>query len=349
MVQPSFLAEQAPIRWARRFVENATSEMMLASAWGQTRMAFNVDDKQLAKLSPVAIYNVDVMRLNDQSLNAGDDRMRSSRRCSAGVSTAAAATRRIVPMSPITSGAHCSTWAAKRALRRSLAGRSASTSPSPARRIPCRFKRVEPLNGRPFYLGVNAVSVGQFAAWCWIRPLRGRRPGSCRGPTRKEKAGHAAREPRAPGNGADPQPPRSPSRLVLAHARVTKKRLSARLCRKRKFNRDDAERCRRKAAIRSHWNIRFNTSARETALSLFYAGLCGCRLPTPDEWQAAYIRFEKNVSIDRWNLRDQTWDAHSEKICRVASEKNGGRTRGILPRRDEPVFGRQQRGDLSPR
>ena len=34
-------------------------------------------------------------------------------------------------------------------------------------------------------------------------------------------------------------------------------------------------------------------------VALYFAGVCGCRLPAPAEWHAAYDAFEKNVSIER--------------------------------------------------
>jgi formylglycine-generating enzyme required for sulfatase activity len=64
-------------------------------------------------------------------------------------------------------------------------------------------------------------------------------------------------------------------------------------------------------------------------VALLYAGLCGCRLPTPAEWQMAYATFEKSVSLDGWNLRDQTWEAQRRYVA------TGGGSRwpdeGIFP------------------
>jgi formylglycine-generating enzyme required for sulfatase activity len=42
--------------------------------------------------------------------------------------------------------------------------------------------------------------------------------------------------------------------------------------------------------------------------ALWFAGLCGCRLPTSQEWAAAYQLYEKKGTPDQWNLRDRTWE-----------------------------------------
>jgi hypothetical protein len=53
--------------------------------------------------------------------------------------------------------------------------------------------------------------------------------------------------------------------------------------------------------------------------ALFFAGLCGCRLPTPREWQAAYEKYEKVGPTDRWNLRDQTWAQQQKYLAQTSN------------------------------
>jgi hypothetical protein len=49
--------------------------------------------------------------------------------------------------------------------------------------------------------------------------------------------------------------------------------------------------------------------------ALFFAGLCGCRLPTAHEWSVAYEQFGKNVPAEKWNLRDATWAAQRDHVA----------------------------------
>ena len=49
--------------------------------------------------------------------------------------------------------------------------------------------------------------------------------------------------------------------------------------------------------------------------ALYYAALCGCRLPTAAEWRQAYASYERSVPPERWNLRDQTWTRHRKYVA----------------------------------
>jgi formylglycine-generating enzyme required for sulfatase activity len=55
-------------------------------------------------------------------------------------------------------------------------------------------------------------------------------------------------------------------------------------------------------------------------VALFYAALCDCRLPTPAEWQAAYATYEQTVPMEKWNLRDQTWETQRRYAETAGSE-----------------------------
>jgi hypothetical protein len=50
----------------------------------------------------------------------------------------------------------------------------------------------------------------------------------------------------------------------------------------------------------------------ETAL--WFAAICGCRLPTPGEWQEAFEQYEKNDPPQQWNLRDLTWELQRQYV-----------------------------------
>ncbi|MEM0983986.1 MAG: hypothetical protein AAGI17_08560, partial [Planctomycetota bacterium] len=47
------------------------------------------------------------------------------------------------------------------------------------------------------------------------------------------------------------------------------------------------------------------------------AELAGCRLPTAEEWQAAYIATESGVPLDQWNLRDQSFIVQRDWVRQV--------------------------------
>lgn len=56
--------------------------------------------------------------------------------------------------------------------------------------------------------------------------------------------------------------------------------------------------------------------------ALYGARLLGCRLPTSDEWQAAYEKFEKGNAAapkDAWNLRGKAWSAQQDYARTMAN------------------------------
>ena len=46
--------------------------------------------------------------------------------------------------------------------------------------------------------------------------------------------------------------------------------------------------------------------------ALYIAARLGCRLPTSDEWKAAYTRTPRDAP---WNLRDQTWERQRQHVA----------------------------------
>ena len=48
---------------------------------------------------------------------------------------------------------------------------------------------------------------------------------------------------------------------------------------------------------------------------MYLASLVGCRLPTPEEWHAAFEAYEKAVPPAQWNLRDETWRVQKEHVA----------------------------------
>ena len=61
--------------------------------------------------------------------------------------------------------------------------------------------------------------------------------------------------------------------------------------------------------------------------ALYFAGLCGCRLPTASEWRDAYAIFERTVPPERWNLRDQTWETYKRYIAAGGATNRAGPTK----------------------
>jgi formylglycine-generating enzyme required for sulfatase activity len=59
--------------------------------------------------------------------------------------------------------------------------------------------------------------------------------------------------------------------------------------------------------------------------AMYFASLVGCRLPTPDEWQAAFDAGEKAVPAAQWNLRDETWRVQKEHVAMLGDAGPGGR------------------------
>ncbi len=275
------LAAAAPVQW-RRYVRNASSEAMLQMAW-KSRLAMGIDTAQIVKLSPAARYNLFLSCLHD-AIKAGDDS--SATEAIDGLAPAIAN----LPDQPSVAGL------ARRIARLSGPEAFADRKPEdvftlalPGGARAMQFKRVEPPAARPFYLCITSVSVSQFIAivdgadaWAQARqlpwPYEPGKPDLRRGPRTWEWVGSKIGVPAlwlTPDVYNDYVPA-----LRAGH----------------KFNRmvlgDDVG-----GNPSPEHPIQYISA--ETAL--YVAGLCGCRLPTSAEWQAAWSEYEKALPPVRWN------------------------------------------------
>ena len=310
------LAEQSPIRW-RRFVEGAAAEAMLKDAWN-LREGFAIDTKELSKLTPVAHYNLDLDVLHE-AIAAGEEK--DIRAALASLSTSAAAVKGQAAIAALPARIAMVDGVEPFA-DRSPGDVFALTLPGTTQ--PVQFKRVEPAGSRPFYLCTTDVSVSQFVgvmdasrAWAQARqlpwPCEQGKPDTRRGPRTWEWGGTSV----------------SPMTSPLLWLSPEEYNDYPQAFRAGRFNR-----------MALSEQVGGNPSAEHpiqyvsAEVALFYAGLCGCRLPTPMDWQAAYASSEKAVPLERWNLRDQTWETQRRYVA------SGGGSRwpdeGIFPIGDTP-------------
>lgn len=293
----SALAAERPARW-RRFVESAGSELMLQTAT-ELESAFGVDTTTIARLSPVSRFNLSLYRAKQDARPAGpsggDD----------------GAVRRVIA-SIVKSAADLPDHKPVERLLGKLAtidGREPFADRNPGDRFalsitgvdpPLVFVRVEPPASRPFYLCSTALSFGQFAgvtdsASAWEQMKRfhwmaeqGKRD-TRRGPRVWEWSSRSSLEMSVP-------------MLWLTPDDDNDYPISFRISR---FNRtaltDD---------VGGNPSTEHPMQYISCEAALYFAGLCGCRLPTSGEWRAAYSIYEKTVPPERWNLRDQTWETY---------------------------------------
>lgn len=282
------LAAQAPIRW-RRFVENATSQALLLDAW-KLRSFFAPEAKELSALPAAARYDLFLACLH-QALDAGDED---------GVQSALTGLSQAIPdMKDHLEIANLPDRIAGIDAHETFADKNPGDTfglTLPGLAAPMMFKRVEPASARPFYLCTTSISAGQFAsildgasAWTTARefpwPYQPGKPDVRRGPRTWEWTATGMTTPLlwlAPDEANDFPP-------ALRAGRFNRMVLS-----------DGA------GGTPSPDHPMQYVSAQT---ALYFASVCGCRLPSSAEWQAAYSGFEKNVPPDKWNLRDQTWDA----------------------------------------
>jgi hypothetical protein len=284
------LAQQREVRW-RRFVEAARNDVMLEQALSLTA-AFGNEAQLIPALPPAAQFDVALYR-SRQLTDRADEK-----------TTAAT-------VAELEHAAHLLPPAAGLQPLLDRLARLATKEPfadhNPGDRFnlnlpglpkPFVFQRVEPEGARPFYLCTTAVSFGQFAgvigslnAW-----------------------DQAAAFPW----GADPNK-RDTRRGPRVWEWVQRPSLQMVTPLLWFFPEDDND-------FAPIFRIdRFNRTAVSDDVggnpspdhpmqqipaeaALYYAGLCGCRLPTADEWRSAYAIFERTVPAERWNLRDQTWN-----------------------------------------
>lgn len=288
------LREQGPSRW-RQAVDQADSEAALAAVWGM-RGDFGITAAQLDALPPVGRFNLWLWRVR-REVAANDD---ASLQQSIAQLTRAASAMKDQP----------------------AAGRVASALSGTSRNQPfaeaqpgdrfkvalmgvlpaLEFKRVEPKNGRPFYLSTTAVSMGQFAAvvdaagaWEQCRQL----------PWAYLPGRHDLRRgPRVWEWTDGPSPKMAPPQLWLTPEQDNDFAPELRATRFNRMVLSDAA-----GGMPSGQHPMQQISAEA---ALWFANLCGCRLPTSREWLIAYEQFEKTVPSAQWNLRDRTWEIQRE-------------------------------------
>ncbi len=318
------LAAEGPRRW-RQFVESASSEAMLQAAT-EAQAAFGVDAGTIAALSPTQRFNLSLYQVR-QSLR-GADRSGSgdatARQVIATISKAAAD----LPSSKPAEGMLKKLQSLE--AREPFADRNPGerfTLPIPGAQPPLEFVRVEPSSSRPFYLCTTEVSFGQFAgvtdaANAWEQTKRFRWPAEAgrhdtrRGPRVWEWSQRQSLQMSAP-------------LLWLFPDDDNDYPLPFRISR---FNRTALT-----DEVGGNPSTDHPIQYISAEAALYFAGLCGCRLPTPGEWRDAYNIFEKTVPPERWNLRDQTWETYK----RYASAGAGANPRWP----DEGIFHPQ--GDAS--
>ncbi len=293
---------QAPLRW-RTAVEHATSEQTLASAI-ELRPAFGVDDAQHRRLTADAQFNLALY----------DARVRSRRPDAAAAAGGAEKLRGAVD-------------ALKRAAT-GLGGRGGSEdllyklgrldAPEPfsdqqpgrnfrtiVRGAELAFQRVEPRDARPFYLATEELTIDQFArivggatAWeqvqllPWPYDAIGRTNGP--GPRGWDWTGRRDAPITVSDYWLHPEEMNQypPDFLVS------------------RFNRTAL-----KDEVGGNPSSGHPMHHVSPEVALYVAGLAGCRLPTSREWAAAYGVYERDVPVDRWNLRDQTWAQQQRHVA----------------------------------
>lgn len=284
------LRVQAPLRW-RRVVEAAASEETLRDAWA-LRQAFDIDSPQLDALSAGARFNLWLWRVRGD-VEKGDDaalaqRIDQLKKAAGELKDRPAAMALAAALSSDAAKAPFADKNPGELFRVALLGAQP----------PVEFKRVAPEGRRPFYLSTTEVSLGQFiavmdaaGAWDLCRnlpwPSEPGKPDLRRGPRVWEWA--------------DGTPPRmAPAQLWLASESDNDFPIELRA---RRFNRMLLSDAAGGNPSEQHPMQQISAEA-----ALWFAGLCGCRLPTSQEWAAAYQLYEKKGTLDQWNLRDRTWE-----------------------------------------
>jgi len=307
------IRQQGPFRW-RRAVEQIHDEAALAAAW-RLKDYFGVDAAQIGLLSARGRYNVWMWRVrqdlagNDQSLlQAEMDRLGSA---AVQLKDQPSAARLLAAM----------TSAGRRPFADQQPGDRFKLSILGAQPA-IEFKRVAMPGGRAFYLAASDVSVGQFAAivdaageWRQCRQLAWAYLPGQRDPRRGPRSWEWT-------DGRDAR--LAPPQLWLTTDQDNDFAVELRAERFNRMVLGDAA-----GGMPSERQPMQHVSAE---VALWFAGLCGCRLPTAGEWQAAYRQFEKDTPGDRWNLRDSTWELQR---AYVASARAAG---VLLPWPDEGAF-----------
>ncbi|HEY8749779.1 MAG TPA: SUMF1/EgtB/PvdO family nonheme iron enzyme [Tepidisphaeraceae bacterium] len=286
--------EQGPTRW-RGAVERARDEQTLAAAW-QARDGFGIDASQMGALSASARFNLWLWRAHQELAGRDEVALRQSTdqlaRASVELKDSSAAAVAVALNRKVTKPIFNSQLPGE-TVTVALAGTGQSIE----------FHRVEVPDGRPFYLATTEVSIGDFvsvvnATKSWNQCLQlpwPQQPGQLdvrRGPRVWEWTGT--------GQSARLTPPQ----LWMVSEEDNN---FAPLLRAERFNRMTLKPEAGGMPSKSH---PMQQVSAQTAL--WFASMCGCRLPTSREWLAAYEQFGKNVPPDQLNLRDVTWETERQ-------------------------------------
>jgi formylglycine-generating enzyme required for sulfatase activity len=295
------LAEQGVTRW-RRFVQAARSEAMLQQAM-ELKKTFGDDGALFFSLSPAARFNL-ALYIGRQQLRQSDDRTSGS--------VIAALNKSAVELPDHKPVQRLLDRLARINVKESFSDKNPGdrfTLQVPGVTQPFVFQRIEPVDDRPYYLCTAAVSFGQFAgvvqaanAWdklatfAWgVMPGQ---PDNRHGPRVWE---WTQKSPFAmttsllwlhPDDDNDYAPP---------------------------FRIDRFNRTALSDDLGGNPSPDHPMQQIPAEAALYFAGLCGCRLPTIAEWRNAYAIFERTVPPERWNLRDQTWDQQRRYSATLAS------------------------------
>jgi formylglycine-generating enzyme required for sulfatase activity len=284
------LAEQGMTRW-RRFVQSANSQAVLQQAM-ELKNAFGRDSDLFSGLSPEARFNL-ALYLGRAQMRQSDDRAAAPVIAALNQSAQELADHKPVQR------------LLDRLARIQVKEKFSDQNPGdrftlqvPGANPPFVFQRVEPTDDRPFYLCTTAVSFGQFvgviqAAGAWDKAAEfswGVAPGQ-----RDARRGPRVWE----------WTPRPPFQMVnpLLWLRPDDDNDYAPAFRIDRFNRTALS-----EDVGGNPSPEHPMQQIPAEAAVYFAGLCGCRLPTASEWRNAYAIFERTVPPERWNLRDQTWD-----------------------------------------
>jgi formylglycine-generating enzyme required for sulfatase activity len=295
------LAEQGTARW-RRFVQSAESESMLQQAM-ELKGSFGDDAALFFALTPAARFNL-ALYIGRQQIRGSDEK--------SAASVIAALNKSALDLTDHKPVQRLLDRLARINVKERFSDRNPGdrfTLPIPGASQPFVFQRVEPPDDRPFYLCTTAVSFGQFAgviqaAGAWERTagfswgVMPGQPDNRRGPRVWEwvqKPSLMMANPLLwlhPDDNNDYPPP---------------------------FRIDRFNRTALSDDVGGNPSPDHPMQQLPAEAALYFAGLCGCRLPTVSEWRNAYAIFERTVPPERWNLRDQTWDQQRRYAATTAA------------------------------
>jgi formylglycine-generating enzyme required for sulfatase activity len=314
------VAAQGPVRW-RRYAEAARDPRMLAAAV-RLRDAFGVGEEQFGRLSAAARFNLSLYAARQQI-----ERYKNN--------PAAAGAARLQNNDPALTAVVAELRQAAGDLRArpgvpelmQRVGTLDDKEPFADRRlddvfslqplgadVPLEFRRVEPKarGERPFYLGTTEVSLAQFAAVVNAQTAWGRVQSLVWSPQPGDH-GDARRGPRT-WEWERPAVKMGRSIYWLADDAANSFPMELRDPRSR-FNQNVLGPDAGGMPSESHPMQQVSAEA-----ALFFAGLCGCRLPTPHEWSVAYEQFGKGVPPEQWNLRDRTWETQRAHAANAGAQ-----------------------------